>query len=137
MDAPAPARSVSPALAVVGLVVSVEYAARHILAPLLPVLANPAVNDMLVVGVVYIALSLGVARVLGRRFVRAAMDGVLGAMRRWEAWVGGVTALAVAAVLALADRRIWVPSSSPRSPSAGMNPPSRGSRAFSSRGRCS
>jgi membrane protease YdiL (CAAX protease family) len=98
--------STARALGLVVVIVSVEYLARHIVAPALPVLATPRVDDMLVTGVAYIALSLIVAKKLGARPEggwRAAVKTALGA---WQGWVGGVVALCTLPI-ALVDHALW------------------------------
>jgi membrane protease YdiL (CAAX protease family) len=96
-------RPVRAALSLVLAIVAVEYVARHVIAPLLPVLAAPRVNDMLVSGVAYLALSLVVAKLVGAGGPVAAMRGVLGAAGRWEAWMGGLLGL-LTLLIGLVDR---------------------------------
>ena len=94
------------ALALVFVIIVVEYAARHLLAPALPVLATPRVDDMVVTGTAYIVLSLVVMRVVG-----AQPGSVLGAVKKalgaWQAWVGAAVALLSAVLVGLVDHALW------------------------------
>jgi membrane protease YdiL (CAAX protease family) len=99
--------STDSAIAVVAAIVAVEYLARHLVAPAIPTIGEERVNDMLVTGVAYVALSLAVARSVGAHGVGRAITGVLAAARRWEAWVGGLVALVAAFGLGLVDAALW------------------------------
>jgi membrane protease YdiL (CAAX protease family) len=95
------------ALALVGVIVLVEYGARHLLAPALPVLATPHVDDMAVTGAAYVALSLVVARAVGARAANGVLSAVAQAAGAWQAWVGGILALVSALLFGLVDHFAW------------------------------
>ncbi len=94
------------ALALVLLIVAVEYAARHLLAPVLPVLSTPRVDDMAVTGAAYVALSLAVMRAVAARPV-GVVQAVTRAASTWQAWVGGAVALLLALLVGLLDHVLW------------------------------
>jgi uncharacterized protein len=99
--------SVASALRIAAAIVAVEYLARHVAAFAVPTLAEPRVNETLAGGVALVALSLVTARVVGARGLGHALVGVLASARRWEAWAGGVSALAAGFGVGLVDRVLW------------------------------
>jgi membrane protease YdiL (CAAX protease family) len=102
-----PRRDLAPAALLAAVIVVVEYVARHVVAPALPVLASPLVDDMVVTGAAYVALSLAVARVLGASPPAKALRGFVVAMTRWQGWVGIAAALAALVLGSFFDRGLW------------------------------
>jgi membrane protease YdiL (CAAX protease family) len=102
-----PRRDLSTAALLVAAIVAVEYVARHVVAPALPVLGAPIVDDMVVMGAAYVALSLAVARVLGASPPAKALRGFVVAMTRWQGWVGIAAALGADIAGSLLDHGLW------------------------------
>jgi membrane protease YdiL (CAAX protease family) len=93
----------------VALIVVSEYLARRILAPSLPTVGAPVVNDMLVTALAY-GLLVTIATSLSSRSgipPGRALDGILARARTWLPWIGAVAFLASALVLAPLDVRLW------------------------------
>jgi membrane protease YdiL (CAAX protease family) len=106
---PQPVRTVGLALGLVVVIVAVEYVARHFVAPSLPILGSPAVNDMLTTAVFYGFL---VTAVVGRwRSIPVAFaDAVVAIVSRargWLPWVGALVFLAAGIGLVLLDAPLW------------------------------
>jgi CAAX protease family protein len=108
-DATAPARTTGVALGLVGLIIVSEYLARRVLAPSLPTLGAPVVNDMLAAAICYGALVTLTASASSRSLA-ALGDALFGVGRqatRWLPWVGAILFLTAVLALALLDRWLW------------------------------
>lgn len=97
------------ALGLVVVVVAAEYLARRVLAPALPTLGAPTVNDMLSVGLAYAVLVAAVAAP-GERSTAAlarALQAVAAAAASWRPWVGAAAFLGAVIAFAPLDARFW------------------------------
>jgi membrane protease YdiL (CAAX protease family) len=97
------------ALGLAAVIVVAEYLARRVLAPSLPTIGSPVVNDMaaaaLIYGLLVTALTPPAARstaALGR-----ALRDVAARLATWLPWVGGVLFLLAVLVIAPIDARLW------------------------------
>jgi membrane protease YdiL (CAAX protease family) len=98
-----------PALGLVAIVVLAEYLARRVLAPALPVLGSPTVNDLLAVVVAYAPL-VALTAAPGARTPAAlgrTLRALAGQARTWPPWAGGVLFLGAVLALAPLDARLW------------------------------
>jgi membrane protease YdiL (CAAX protease family) len=104
-----PVRGAGIALGLVVVIVLAEYVARRVVAPWLPIVGAPIVNDMLTMAVCYallVAVAVGNAArtpvALGR-----ALWAVVSRARGWLAWIGGVVFLTATLVVMQVDARVW------------------------------
>jgi membrane protease YdiL (CAAX protease family) len=109
LDATSPGGAAGLALGLAAIIVVAEYLARRLLAPALPTLGSPVVNDMLAMTLCYLLLVLLTAppgarspAALGR-----ALRGVAASARSWLPWIGGVAFLLAVLVLAPVDALLW------------------------------
>jgi membrane protease YdiL (CAAX protease family) len=108
-EATAPARTTGVALGLAGLIIVAEYLARRVLAPSLPILGVPVVNDMLAAAICYGALVTLTASASSRSLA-ALGDALFGVGRqatRWLPWVGAILFLTAVLVLVPLDRWLW------------------------------
>lgn len=98
-----------PALGLAVIIVVTEYVARRVLAPALPTIGAPVVNDMLASALAY-GLMVAIVVPDSARSVaslRRAVGGVLGYTRTWLPWIGAAAFLGSVVVLAPLDGLLW------------------------------
>lgn len=102
-------RGVGGALALAGVIVVAEYAARRGLAPALPIVGAPVVNDMLASAVCYaVVVTFAIpARSRTAEALGSALRAVLARAASWLPWAGAVLFLVSVVALTLADSALW------------------------------
>jgi membrane protease YdiL (CAAX protease family) len=107
--ATSPGVRAGPALGLVALIVVTEYLARRVLAPSLPTIGAPVVNDMLATALAYGLLAAIVAPKPERSVAafRRALGGILAGARTWLPWIGAVAFLGSVIVLTPLDAVLW------------------------------
>jgi membrane protease YdiL (CAAX protease family) len=97
------------ALGLAVVIVVAEYLARRVLAPALPTIGSPTVNDMLAAALCYgllVALTATPAARSPATLGRTLMA-VLARAGSWLPWVGGLLFLLAVMFLAFLDRLLW------------------------------
>jgi membrane protease YdiL (CAAX protease family) len=97
------------ALGLVVAIISAEYVARRAVAPSLPIVGAPVVNDMLASALCYGLLVAIVARPGGRSLdgLGRTLLAVVTRARSWLSWVGGLVFLLTVAFLMPLDGMLW------------------------------
>lgn len=97
------------ALGLALLIIAAEYLARHVVAPILPLIGAPMVNDMLASALCYTLLVLATAAAYERKpaVLGRALLGIFGREWSWLALAGGAAFLLLVVILMPLDMALW------------------------------
>lgn len=97
------------ALGLALLIVVTEYLARHVLAPILPLIGAPMVNDMLASALCYTLLVLATATAYQRTpsVISRTLLHIFGREWSWSALGGGIAFLLLVIILMPLDMALW------------------------------